>query len=112
MELANIIVIKRSTSYLHSELFQWTAPFVFSLTAVFTRRAAEWTVVPLLEASKMSTVSLGLGVLFTRLAQSAVIDDVRLVVLELLELLEPVPHSLQNYDQKGRGRSNWGLSGC
>ena len=81
MELANIIVIKRSTSYLHSELFQWTAPLAFSLTAMFTRLAAEWTVVPLLEASKMSTVSLGLGVLFTRLAQSAVIDDVRLVLV-------------------------------
>ena len=34
IEMVNIVVIKNNTAYLQSELFQWTAPFVFSLTAV------------------------------------------------------------------------------
>ena len=60
MEVANVVVIKNSPFYLQSDYFQWTAPFVFGLTAVFTRRAAELTVVPLSAASKMSSISLGL----------------------------------------------------
>ena len=84
MEIGNIVVIKNLTSYLHSDLFQWTAPFIFSFTAVFTRRAAEWSSVPPSAASKMSTVSMGLGVLFMRLAQSAEINDPgQVVVLEV-----------------------------
>ena len=83
--MVNIVFIKNSTSYLQSELFQWTAPFVLSFTAIFTRRAAEWSVgVPPSEASKMSTVSLGLGPFFTRLAQSALINSwEQVLVLEV-----------------------------
>ena len=81
MEVANIVVIAQSTTYLHSEWFQWTSPFVFSLTAVFTRRAAELTAVPLSAASKFSSFSLGLGVYFPRLAQSAVINDAGMVII-------------------------------
>ena len=84
MEVGNMVVIRGSTSYLHNSLFQWTAPFVFSLTAMFTRRAAEWSVVPLLAAPHLSTLSLGLAVFFTRLAQSAVLNDPQLfLTLEL-----------------------------
>ena len=84
MEAVNIVVIKESTSYLHSEFFQWTAPFVFSLTAMFTRRAAEWSAVPLLAAPQMSTMSLALAVFFTRVAQTAVLNDPQqFVILEV-----------------------------
>ena len=85
IEMVNIVFIKNSTAYLQSELFQWTAPFVLSFTAIFTRRAAEWSVgVPPSEASKMSTVSLGLGPFFTRLAQSALINSwEQVLVLEV-----------------------------
>ena len=84
IEMVNIVVIKNSTAYLQSDLFPWTAPFIFSLTAVFTRRAAEWSAVPPSEASKMSSISLGLGVFFTRMAQSALINNPeQVLVLEV-----------------------------
>ena len=84
MEMVNVVVIKNSPSYLQSDYFQWTAPFVFGLTAVFTRRAAELSVVPLSAASKMSSISLGLGVFFSRMAQSAVINDAGMfIIIEL-----------------------------
>ena len=84
MEVANVVVIAKVTSYLQSDYFQWSAPFVFSLTAVITRRAAELSGVPLSAASRISAVSLGFGVFFPRLAQSAVLDDVgQFMTLEL-----------------------------
>ena len=75
MEFVNAIAVKQSTFYLHSDLFKWTAPFLFSLSSMFTRRAGEWSVVPPSAASKICTVSLALCVMLTRLAQSAEIND-------------------------------------
>ena len=104
MENVNGLVIKQSTSYLHSDMFQWTAPFVFSLTSLCTRRAAEWSVVPPSEASKISTVSLILAVLLTRLAQSAEINDPwQVVTLEAFYALLSVTLKVSSYSRHAIG---------
>ena len=84
MECANMYVTKKMTSYLQSYLFQWTAPFIFSLTAMFTRRAAEWSVMPLSAAYRLCSISMCVCNLFARLAQSAAINNAeQFVMLEV-----------------------------
>ena len=62
-----MIIIKNLTFYLQSEIFAWTSPFLFGMTALLTRRAAELSVVPISAASKLSVISIGFCVFFTRI---------------------------------------------
>ena len=82
LECVIVIILANSPfGYVQSKWFPWTSPFIFGISSFLTRRAAEIALgLPLEAASRLSTISLGLGVLFTRFGQSNQIDDVDQVI--------------------------------
>jgi len=84
LECINAIVIRLLTFYTASAAFQWTSPFVFFLSSLFSRRNAEESVFPIDGASRLNTIAMGMNVYYVRLSQSAEINNPgRVLLLEV-----------------------------
>eukprot|EP00759_Apiculatamorpha_spiralis_P050286 PhF_6_TR4547/c0_g1_i4/m.6417 len=85
LEIAFSVIIVDLPQFVRSEIFQLLSPFIFSLTAMLSRKAAQMSTYSMHTASKVSTASLGFSHIFIRAAHVASqADPTRMVLLELL----------------------------
>eukprot|EP00759_Apiculatamorpha_spiralis_P004944 PhF_6_TR12968/c0_g1_i2/m.20491 len=69
-EILNAYLLRQFLSINNQSWFPWVSPFVLSISAIFTRKAAQVSVIRKEHASKISTLSLCFSGFLQRLAQT------------------------------------------
>eukprot|EP00759_Apiculatamorpha_spiralis_P052287 PhF_6_TR5653/c0_g1_i8/m.8280 len=84
VEIVFSVLVVDYEGFIQSEMFQYIAPFLLSLTAMLSRKAAEVSTYSMHTAAIVSTASLGFNQLFIRAAHVASQKDpTRMILLEL-----------------------------
>eukprot|EP00759_Apiculatamorpha_spiralis_P057114 PhF_6_TR8454/c0_g1_i2/m.13190 len=74
------ILVANFADFYQSEYFTWTSPFIFSITAIFSRQVAEVSTYPMSTASRVCSVSMVFNQIFVRGNHTVYLDNIGMMI--------------------------------